>query len=58
MISEARGKDKFTIYLTNREKRLDKFFASEKKGKKYDVVYRDPKALSLWVDLGDDELAD
>lgn len=59
MISEARGKDKFTIYLTNREKRLDTFFASEKKkGKKYDVVYRDPKELSLWVDLGDDELAD
>lgn len=59
MISEARGKDQFTIYLTNREARLDKFFASEKKkGKKYKVVYRDPKELSLWVDLGDDELAD
>lgn len=59
MISEARGKDKFTIYLTNREKRLDTFFASEKKkGKKYDVVYRDPKELSLWVDLGDDALED
>lgn len=59
MISEARGKDKFTIHLTNREKRLDKFFASEKKkGKKYDVVYRDPKELSLWVDLGDDALED
>ena len=59
MISEARGKEKFTIHLTNQEKRLDKFFASEKKkGKKYDVVYRDPKALSLWVDLGDDPLED
>lgn len=59
MISEARGKDKFTIHLTNREKRLDKFFAAEKKkGKKYSVVYRDPKELSLWVDLGDDALAD
>lgn len=59
MISEARGKEKFTIHLTNQEKRLDKFFASEKKkGKKYDVVYRDPKALSLWVDLGDDALED
>jgi len=59
MISEARGKDKFTIHLTNREKRLDKFFAAEKKkGKKYSVVYRDPKELSLWVDLGDDPLAD
>lgn len=59
MISEARGKARFTIYLTNREKRLDKFFASEKKnGKKYKVVYRDPKSLSLWVDLGDDPLED
>ncbi len=59
MISEARGKEKFTIHLTNREKRLDTFFASEKKkGKKYDVVYRDPKELSLWVDLGDDALED
>jgi hypothetical protein len=59
MISEARGKDKFTLHLTNREKRLDTFFASEKKkGKKYDVVYRDSKALSLWIDLGDDALED
>jgi hypothetical protein len=59
MISEARGKEKFTIHLTNREKRLDTFFASEKKkGKKYNVVYRDPKQLSLWVDLGDDALED
>ena len=59
MISEARGKDKFTVYLTNREKRLDTFFASEKKkGKKYSVVYRDPKELSVWVDLGDDALED
>jgi hypothetical protein len=59
MISEARGKDKFTIHLTNKEKRLDKFFASEKKkGKKYSVAYRDPKSLSLWVDLGDDALED
>jgi hypothetical protein len=59
MISDARGKDKFTIHLTNREKRLDTFFASEKKkGKKYDVVFRDPKEPSLWVDLGEDPLED
>lgn len=59
MISEARGKDKFTVHLTNSEPRLTKFFASEKKkGKKYDVVFRDKKELSLWVDLGDDALAD
>jgi hypothetical protein len=59
MISEARGKDKFTIHLTNREKRIDTFVASEKKkGKKYKVVFRDPKSPSLWVDLGDDALED
>ncbi len=59
MISDARGSDKFTIHLTNREPRLDKFFAGEKKkGKKYDVVFRDPKELSLWVDLGEDPLED
>jgi hypothetical protein len=59
MISEARGKDKYTVHLTNRERRLTRFFASEKKkGKKYDVVFRDDKELSLWVDLGDDTLQD
>lgn len=59
MISEARGKDKFTVHLTNSEPRLTKFFASEKKkGKKYHVVFRDKKELSMWVDLGDDALAD
>ena len=59
MISDARGKEKFTIHLTNREPRLDKFFAGEKKkGKKYEVVFRDPKELSLWVDLGEDALED
>ncbi|HEX5964599.1 MAG TPA: hypothetical protein VFY51_01660 [Pyrinomonadaceae bacterium] len=59
MISDARGKDKFTIHLTNREDRIDEFFASEKKkGKKYEMVFRDPKLLSLRVDLGDDPLKD
>jgi hypothetical protein len=59
MISDARGKDKFTIYLTNREKRLDQFFAAEKKkGKKYKVVFRDDNELSLQIDLGDDPLED
>jgi hypothetical protein len=57
MISEARGKDKFTIHLTNREKRLDDFFKSErKKGKKYNVIFRDPDALSVSVDLGSEAI--
>jgi hypothetical protein len=54
MISEARGQDKFTIHLTNKEKRLLDFFKAEKKkGKKYDVVFRNDDELSLRVDLGD-----
>ena len=59
MISEARGKNKYTVHLTNSEPRLTKFFASEKKkGKKYDAVFREKNDLSLWVDLGDDALED
>jgi hypothetical protein len=53
MLSEARGKDRFTIHLTNREDRLDKFFAREReKGKKYDVVFRDPDSFGIQVSLG------
>jgi beta-lactamase superfamily II metal-dependent hydrolase len=53
MISDARGQDKFTIYLTNKEKRLEVFFAEEKtKGKKYKVVFRKSNALSVQVKLG------
>ncbi len=53
MISEARGKNEYTVYLTNKEKRLEDFFKAEKKkGKKYNVVFRDPNELSLQVDLG------
>ncbi len=55
MISEARGKDEFKLYLTNKEKRLETFFKGEKKkGKKYDVVFRDADKLSLQVDLGEE----
>ncbi len=53
MVSEARGKDEFTMYLTNKEPRLETFFKAEKKkGKKYDVVFRDAAKLSVQVDLG------
>jgi formylmethanofuran dehydrogenase subunit D len=54
MISEARGKSVFTLHLTNKEARLEKFFKKEKAaGKKYKVVYRDENDLSLRVDLGE-----
>jgi beta-lactamase superfamily II metal-dependent hydrolase len=52
MLSEARGNDKFTLYLTNEEKRLTRFFEDEKKrGKKYKVVFRKPKELGVLVSL-------
>lgn len=55
MISEARGQDEFTIHLTNREQRLEDFFAAEKqKGKKYQVIFReDDDEVPLRIDLSD-----
>jgi hypothetical protein len=55
MLSEARaGDDDFTVHLTNTEPRLTAFFDSEKaSGRKYNVVFRDPGALSFKVELGD-----
>jgi beta-lactamase superfamily II metal-dependent hydrolase len=54
MLSEARGQDVFSLYLTNEEPRLTAFFQAEKAaGKKYDVVFRKDDALSVRVDLGD-----
>jgi hypothetical protein len=54
MISEARGQSQFTIHLTNKEPRLDRFFAEEKKrGKKYKVIFRKPARLSIEIKLGD-----
>jgi hypothetical protein len=54
MISEARGQDEYMIHLTNREERLEEFFAREKaKGKRYQVIFREQDALSVRVDLGD-----
>ena len=55
MLSEARvGDDDFTVHLTNSEPRLTDFFDQEKKdGRKYEVVFRDPGALSLKVELGE-----
>lgn len=55
MISDARGSDKFTIHLTNKEPKemLDFFKAEKKKGKKYNVVFREDDELSIKVDLGD-----
>jgi beta-lactamase superfamily II metal-dependent hydrolase len=55
MLSDARaGDDNFAVHLTNSEPRLTAFFDSEKdKGRKYEVVFRDPAAPSLKIELGD-----
>ncbi|HIK90646.1 MAG TPA: hypothetical protein EYG03_01450 [Planctomycetes bacterium] len=48
MLSQARGSDKFTLYVTNEEPRLKKFFASEKRnGKNYTVKFRKANAKSI-----------
>jgi beta-lactamase superfamily II metal-dependent hydrolase len=55
MLSEARGQDVFSLYLTNEEPRLTAFFQAEKAaGKKYKAVFRKDDALSVRVDLGDE----
>jgi beta-lactamase superfamily II metal-dependent hydrolase len=52
MLTTARGKAAYTIYLTNRVPAVDTFFETDRaKGRKYDVVYRDPDALSVAVPL-------
>jgi hypothetical protein len=54
MLSEARGQEAFTLYLTNQEPRLTAFFHTEKAaGKKYKVIFRKGDAPSVRVDLGD-----
>ena len=52
MISEARGQDEYTIYLTNKEARLEEFFAQERASdKKYQVKYRQESSLSIPINL-------
>lgn len=54
MLSAARGQDKFTLHLTYKQPHLQEFFDQEKaNGKKYKVVFRKNKALSLAVKLGE-----
>jgi hypothetical protein len=54
MLSEARPDDRFTVYLTNREARLADFFEQEKReGRSYRVVFREPDAPSVRIDLAE-----
>jgi hypothetical protein len=51
LLIESRGKDEYTIHLTNRVPKTVKFLQSAKKGKKFNVVFRESNALSVKVDL-------
>jgi beta-lactamase superfamily II metal-dependent hydrolase len=60
MISEARGKDEFTLHLTETEfkdemgPKITKFLADDRKrGCRYEVSFRSKEKLSLRVDLPD-----
>jgi hypothetical protein len=58
MIIDARGTFPYTIHLTNREARLETFFATHKPpGSTFEVVYRKDTDRSLCVHL-DEPLAD
>lgn len=53
-LSAARGDAEFTLWLTNREPRLEEFFAAEReRGKRYQVIYREDDASSVKVELGE-----
>jgi len=54
MLLEARGLEAYTLHLTNREKRLETFFANDKTpGRQYKVVFRDDTKPSVRIDLGE-----
>jgi hypothetical protein len=54
MLSAARGDAEFTLWLTNREPRLEEFFAAEReRGKRYQVIFRDDDSRSVKVELGE-----
>lgn len=54
LLSAARGDAEFTLWLTNREPRLEEFFAAEReRGKRYQVIFRDDDARSVKVELGE-----
>jgi hypothetical protein len=53
-LSAARGDAEFTLWLTNREPRLEEFFAAEReRGKRYQVIFRDDDERSVNVELGE-----
>jgi beta-lactamase superfamily II metal-dependent hydrolase len=53
LLIEARGKDKYTIHLTNPVPKVMTFLKKAKTGKNFKISVRDPEALSVVVDLGD-----
>jgi len=54
MLSAERPDDDFTLWLTNREPRLEEFFAAERgRGRGYRVEFRDDPTPSFQVELGE-----
>lgn len=54
MVLEARGTARYTMWFTNREARLQRFFQKDKTpGKQYQVVYRKANEPSVRIDLAD-----
>jgi hypothetical protein len=53
LIVEARGKDAYTIHLTNPVAKAVTFLKKAQAGKKFKISIREKKALSVTIDLGD-----
>jgi beta-lactamase superfamily II metal-dependent hydrolase len=52
MLTRARGADSYTIWFTNKVRRVANFFSKDaKKDRNYTVAYRDSKAVSIEVAL-------
>ncbi|HKY38010.1 MAG TPA: hypothetical protein VJN18_18840 [Polyangiaceae bacterium] len=53
LLIDSRGQDAYTIHLTNRDPKSVKFLEKAKKGRKFKVIFRDPKQFSVKVELGE-----
>ena len=54
MLTEARRRQRYTIYLANRERRIERWFErNHQSTDRYDVRYRRANRPSIVVDLAD-----
>ena len=54
MLTDARGKDEYTIHLTNRVSKATSFFTRNRKGKRYVVNVREKGMPSFMIELADE----